>query len=595
MIKKHTIILMAAVAGAMTVFATVPQLKITVGDKTVTLYPGETMNFDATAEVTEGVNKVAVNGNAMDLGASAKAEYRHSDAAPKVNGVALNQVQDTPNYGGVVALTKGEKVFFDGIGRAGNALNKNLRNWFTVSEDGEYAIFNGNTDNYSVTIDTENLVGHIGYASVITIDGVAIDSPFAEGYSGQYEGKEIPLTKGQKVTFEGVRDLKKSLQLHFWDVTSDTEATFLGKDGSYDLIWDKSTGLFFTELHGWLGYPDMLYVGGANWGHSGANGVTAPAGWQNSEMKGMMNLNNVGGDKWQCAMYLANGFAFKFACNHWMDATNQYDCKEIEILTTDLIGGNEWGDFIPGKNFTPGVYMITVDLSAKTIAAEKLEVPEKPRPSYFVNEVGMADEGAVYHTIIDNLEKDNIVTFRNFRNLARALQPDFWEVIDDNRAKFTGPTGKYDMYYDTIYGVIYTISYDMNATDGTAVWLNGNCWGHPGAAPVVTSTGWDFSYNTCLQMKKVEDGVYETTVYFPANFCAKFFKARDWNEEASTTVVTPLPESMFAAGVYNDPVTGPRATGDLVPGPDFKAGTYTIRVDYKRNIVYAVGYYTPAE
>ena len=585
MIKKHTIILMAAVAGAMTVFATVPQLKITVGEETVTLYPGEEMNFGATDGVTEGVNKVAVNGNAMDLGASAKAEYRHSDAAPKVNGVALNQVQDTPNYGGVVALTKGEKVFFDGIGRAGNALNKNLRNWFTVSEDGEYAIFNGNTDNYSVTIDTENLVGHIGYASVITIDGVAIDSPFAEGYSGQYEGKEIPLTKGQKVTFEGVRDLKKSLQLHFWDVTSDTEATFLGKDGSYDLIWDKSTGLFFTELHGWLGYPDMLYVGGANWGHSGANGVTAPAGWQNDQMKGMLNLNNIEGGKWQVSMYLADDFAFKFACNHWMDATNQYDCKEIDTLTPDLIGGNaQWGDFIPGTNFTPGVYMITIDLDLKTLSAEKLTVTEKDPAVYKINGVEMTNEGAVRHATID-LAVGQSVSFENFPNLAKALQPDFWEVIDANNAKFTGIGGTYEIFYDEMGGIAYTLSYGMNFNDGTAVWLNGNCWGHPGAAPVVTSTGWDFSYNTCLQMKKVEDGVYETTVYFPANFCAKFYKARDWNQQASTDILTPQPSNMFTKNEY----------GDFLPGSEFKAGTYTIRVDYNRNIVYAVGYYTPAE
>lgn len=586
MTKKHTLILGAAVAGALTVFATVPQLKITVGDKTVTLYPEETMNFDATADVTEGVNKVAVNGNALDLGTSTEAEYRHSDAAPRVNGVELKNEQDSQNYGAAVTLTNGEKVYFDGIGRAGEVLNKNLRNFFTPSADGEYAVFNGYTGNYGLVFDIENLVGSISKYHAptgISINGQAV-GPFW-GYEFQYDGVVVELTNGQTVTFQGVPDLTSALQSHFWDVTSNTEATFKGKDGSYDLIWDNGQGLLFTELHGWVAYPDMLYVGGKNWGHPGAGYVTAPE-WHNLEMKGMMNLNNVEGNKWQCAMYLANGFTFKFGCNHLMDA-NQYSGKDgITSTTPEILGVDAtWGDFIPGTNFTPGVYMITVDLSALTIAAEKLEVPEKPRPSYFVNEVGMADEGAVYHTIIDNLAKDQIVTFRNFRNLAQVLQPDFWEVIDDNSAKFTGPTGKYDMYYDTIYGVIYTISYDMNATDGTAVWLNGNCWGHPGAAPVVTSTGWDFSYNTCLQMKKVEDGVYETTVYFPANFCAKFYKARDWNQQASTDILTPQPSNMFTKNEY----------GDFLPGSEFKAGTYTIRVDYNRNIVYAVGYYTPAE
>ncbi len=178
MIKKHTIILMAAVAGAMTVFATVPQLKITVGEETVTLYPGEEMNFGATDGVTNGVDQVTVNGNTKNLGESAKAEYRHSDAAPKVNGVEFMQSTET-SFSGAVSLTKGGKVYFDGIGRAGSLLNKNLRNFFTPSADGEYAVFNGYTGNYGLVLDTENLVGSISRnhaARGISITGQA-DGP----------------------------------------------------------------------------------------------------------------------------------------------------------------------------------------------------------------------------------------------------------------------------------------------------------------------------------------------------------------------------------------------------------------------------------
>lgn len=588
MTKKNALIMTAAVAGALAVSAAIPQLKITVGEKTATLYPEEEMSFGATAEVTEGVNQVTVNGNTLELGAIVRAEYCHSDAAPKVNGVALDPV-DENIFSGTVALVKGGKVYFDGIGRAGNVLNKNLRNLFTVSEDGEYAVFNGCTDTYNVTVDAENMVGNVWRSSNITditIDGVAIEQPLKAGYNGRFDGKRISLVKGQTVRFEGVPDLGNALQLHLWDVTSPTEATFKGNDGSYDMIWDKGTALFFTELEGWPEYPAMLYVGGKNWGHPGAGYVTVPGEWKNSEMKGMMNLNNVGGDKWQCAMYLANGFAFKFAKNHWMETANEISGKVgITSATPEILGVDaEWGDFIPGTNFTPGVYMITVDLSAKTIAAEKVTVPEKARPSYSVNGIGMADEGAVYHTIIDNLAEDQIVNFENFDNLARALQPDFWEVIDAGSAKFLGITGRYHIYYDYVRGIAYTYSDDMNFNAGNAAWVAGNCWGHPGAAPQVTSRDWDFGYSTCLQMKKVEEGVYEATLYLPADFCVKFFKARDWEQEASTKVVTPLPENMFAANEY----------GDLLPGEDFVAGVYTLRVDYIRNIVYAVGYYAPA-
>jgi hypothetical protein len=591
--KKYTLILCAAIVGSMTLFASIPQFKITVGEKTITLYPGEKMIFGASGDVSEGVDHVIVNINKMDLGSSTQVEYRHSDAAPRVNGVELLRVGEN-SFSSNVSLNKGEKVYFDGIGRAGILLNKNLRNYFTLSDDGEYAVFKGYTDIYNVTLDLENLVGTLCYShpdSEISIDGMAIDYPFTGGYDAQYDGKEIQLVKGQKVNFEGVPDLKKALQLHFWDVISDTEATFKGNDGSYDLIWDKLTGLFFTELHGWREYPEMLYIGGSNWGHSGADGVTVPA-WQNNQMKGMMNLNNSGDNKWECSMYLAQGFAFKFAGAHYMNGTNEYSGKDIEPLNPELIGVDAtWGDFIPGSNFTPGVYWITVDLDKMTLTAEKMDIPVKDMPVYIIGGKEMAVEGTVCHASIE-LTEGQTVSFENLPNLAKALQPDFWEVTDFNSAIFKGMGGTYDIYYDPALGIAFTMSGGMNFDEGKAVWVAGIKWGHPSSAPSVTATGWDLTgaYNNCMQMKKVEEGVYEATLYLPSDFNIKFFKARTWESEASTKILTPEPGSMFAAGTYNS-----EPTGDLVAGPDFVPGVYTVRVDYNRNIVYAEGYYTPVQ
>lgn len=591
--KKYTLILCAVIVGSMMLFASIPQFKITVGEKTITLYPGEKMIFGASGDVSAGVDHVIVNINKMDLGSSTQVEYRHSDAAPRVNGVELLRVGEN-SFSSNVSLNKGEKVYFDGIGRAGILLNKNLRNYFTVSDDGEYAVFKGYTDIYNVTLDLENLVGTLCYShpdSEISIDGMAIDCPFTGGYDAQYDGKEISLVKGQMVKFDGVPDLKKALQLHFWDVISDTEAIFKGNDGSYDIIWDKSTELFFTELHGWCEYPVMLYVGGSNWGHSGADGVTVPA-WQNDKMKGMMNLNKAGEDKWECSMYLAPGFAFKFAGAHYMNGVNEYSGKDIEPLNAELIGADAtWGDFIPGTNFTPGVYWITVDLDKMTLSANKMDIPVKDIPVYKIGGIEMAVEGTVCHASIE-LAEGQTVSFENLPNLAKALQPDFWEVTDSNKAKFKGTGGTYDIYYDPALGIAFTMSGGMNFDEGKAVWVAGIKWGHPSAAPSVTATGWDLTgaYNNCMQMKKVEEGVYEATLYLPSDFNIKFFKARNWESEASTKILTPEPRSMFAAGTYNS-----EPTGDLVAGPDFVPGVYTVRVDYNRNIVYAAGYYTPVQ
>lgn len=424
----------------------------------------------------------------------------------------------------------------------------------------------------------------------VAINGASLDQMFYE----TYKGIEMDLTQGQTVTFSGLSKLRTVLQSHYWEVLSETEAKFLGFDGTYDIIWDNESSCLFTEPLE-KAFPDELFLCGTGWGHQGAYKITTH-GWSWERPTDMMSLRRVSPGVFEGSVYLASGFTFKFCKDHMM-GMREYEIQSVDlsILQPEIIGGNNYGDFIPGSGFQPGVFNLTVDLNNNTLEVGTNMIIEPE--TFYVNGEAMTSNGSYQYCSL-RLRDGDEVTFGNFGGIESALQPDFWEIVDDMEGKaiFHGETGTYELFLDPNYMVVYTQCTAMSVQKGSAAWVAGVNWGHPGCAPRVTATGWDlFSPNNCMQMRKVEKGVFEVTLYLPTDFCIKFFKARDWNQEASTTVVTPLPESMFAAGVYNDPETGPRATGDLVAGPDFKAGTYTVRVDYNRNIVYAVGYYTPKE
>ena len=84
----------------------------------------------------------------------------------------------------------------------------------------------------------------------VAINGASLDQMFYE----TYKGIEMDLTQGQTVTFSGLSKLRTVLQSHYWEVLSETEAKFLGFDGTYDIIWDNESSCLFTEPleKGWV-------------------------------------------------------------------------------------------------------------------------------------------------------------------------------------------------------------------------------------------------------------------------------------------------------------------------------------------------------
>jgi hypothetical protein len=424
----------------------------------------------------------------------------------------------------------------------------------------------------------------------LAVNGQKLDNTF---YS-TYQGISVNLTKGQTVDFSGVAKLRNALQSHYWEVTSESSATFKGPDGEYNILWDHENSVIYTE-NAKNSYPDALYIAGVNWGHQGASKITTK-GWSADRPCDMMSMCKTADNVFECSVYLAEGFNFKFFKIHTMGPHGSVEIwsSDLTLLEPEMVGGNSSGDFTPGLDFQPGIYNLVVDLNNNTLDLKTNMIIEKEE--YFVDSEKMTPSGSWLH-VQKQLTPGQEVVFGNFGGIEGVLQPDLWTVTSDveGKAVFNGVAGVYDIFLDANLMIVFTESPAMNLDQGTALWVAGLNWGHPGAAPRVTSTGWDlFNPALCNQMKKVSDGVFEITLWLPENFDIKFFRARDWNAApASTTILDPKPEGMFIKGSYVDAGGNTQLDGDLRPGPDYVPSTYTIRADFNRKIVYAVGHYNP--
>ena len=189
------------------------------------------------------------------------------------------------------------------------------------------------------------------------------------------------------------------------------------------------------------------------------------------------------------------------------------------------------------------------------------------------------------------LVKGQKLTFKDFGQVSKVLQPDFYDVVDDNAGlvTFKGVSGEYDIYYDPDKKLVYTESPKMNYDDGNAVWVTGSGFGHA-CVTSATSSAWGLNKpDGCFQMVAVGDNVYEATLRLDDGFRLKFFKSRNWKDEYSTIVVEPVPSTMFVKGYDGTELCG-HFTNELLQGEQFTPGVYTIRADYNNKIVYAVGH-----
>lgn len=124
--------------------------------------------------------------------------------------------------------------------------------------------------------------------------------------------------------------------------------------------------------------------------------------------------------------------------------------------------------------------------------------------------MGILEEASSFLGIALELHKGDEVTFSNFGDVRKMLQPDFFENITKDKATFIGVDGNYKLYYDPINKLTYLENRSVNYPDG--LWVCGSSFGHPQAGRV-TVGAWTFNLpSDAFQCVKVADNIFETTL-----------------------------------------------------------------------------------
>ena len=404
----------------------------------------------------------------------------------------------------------------------------------------------------------------------------------AESDETPYEGQpawNLDLVDGQQLSFSGFRGVARMLQPDWFDsVAKDGDsyvAAFHGDDGKYRMVYDQKNGLFFLEQPG-TEFPDGVWLIGAGWGHGNSASATVSKGWALGGANDVGYPKKIGESRWQYTLFLDNGFSFKFFRKRaW---NNEITSNDVKCLCPFTITGKANGDFVPGPFFEKGVYTILLDTEEKTlgIADYSFEV------AYKINgePLGVLPDGASMLGISLDLNTGDEIEFTsNFGDISKILQPDMMEAVSTAKARFKGPSGKWNLFYDVNSKLIYMENRSLAYP--ASIWIQGAGFGHPAAGRTsVKGWVWD-SPADCFQMLPVEDGVYETTVFLNGNADFKFYKKRGWGEadEITSMECDPLPADKLEKGWNN------HFTGDFVASDSFEAGVYKIRVDVNQNVV----------
>jgi hypothetical protein len=180
------------------------------------------------------------------------------------------------------------------------------------------------------------------------------------------------------------------------------------------------------------------------------------------------------------------------------------------------------------------------------------------------------DIGGSYLGTTIKLVKGTKIRFLNFgSDVSGMLRPEFFTNISGTTAKFDGPTATYQLKFYKTNGFLY-IERDHFAFYPEVMYIVGTGAGLP-LKPYKTTLAWDFSYpHQWIFFKKTGDSSFEAILYLDATMGFKFYRGYGWAQEEDT-------KNGYSVSPSNIVIRN--SAGDLVPGSQFKAGLYLIKID----------------
>lgn len=172
--------------------------------------------------------------------------------------------------------------------------------------------------------------------------------------------------------------------------------------------------------------------------------------------------------------------------------------------------------------------------------------------------------------------KINFIGFGS--DVTNMLRPDFFKDISGAKAKFDGPSVPYNLKYNTQTGFLY-LERPRDVFYPDVMYIVGAGAGFP-REPYAATLAWDFAYpHQWYFFKKVGDSTFEAIVYLDRTMGFKFFRGYGWAQEEDTkNLYTVEPAGLIAKA----------ASGDLIPGLEFKAGLYTLRIDKAKEKIWLI-------
>ncbi|MDR1881334.1 MAG: hypothetical protein LBR26_00935 [Prevotella sp.] len=190
----------------------------------------------------------------------------------------------------------------------------------------------------------------------------------------------------------------------------------------------------------------------------------------------------------------------------------------------------------------------------------------------FLIEINKSDMAPATKGGIAYLSKENIpmvqdceVRFTGFgQDLTTMLRPDLFVSISGDVAKFAGNTRNWRAFYNTENGFMYVQTYN---NEENLLWLTGQGAGFP-LPPYVSTFDWfGTEPHGYFSFIRTGEDTFEMLIYLASDFYIQAYRKVAWGEVLNPWAsVTP---SLLTVNSNNDGV----------PGPDFKPGVYTIRID----------------
>ena len=420
----------------------------------------------------------------------------------------------------------------------------------------------------------------------------AIKSTILEGEG--LKVARISLENGEIVEFGDIEGLDLSLQPHFFTDATATSAKFTGIDGTYDFHLDANKHLAYL-MNADMKHPETLWICGEGYGHP-SEGAVSGCSWAMDQVQGTPMAKKISDGVYEISLYLGNDFKFLFfktrgdwgsGLNRLAVATYPEDIFGIGYFDDENTGyGHFTGDFVPGKNFTPGVYSLQIDTNkgvGVVVGQASLDdIQGAPRK---INGVKLTNTYEGYVGAELHLTQGEEVTFEGIAMLDKALHPDYFDVLD-GKAYFKAASGRYILNYKTDRGIVYCEPADVNQ----GLWITGQGLGHPcQSLASYDYCNWGFENpKDYIVLPEVSTGVYQGTVLlgnqpdlvnwehngYRFGFQFQIYDGKaNWNSNYGATTCDIVAEGdarvgLAAADFFN-----------FLPLPGFTPGLYNIKVD----------------